>query len=237
MTTTTTTGPAEQAEPPGAAELRERIDATIRTVRRAGQAERFALHALRYRAQARLAARFWDDRDARMAVALERVRDQAARLLPVTVAAAREPEDVAPIVGQLVDQIVGTGTAAADQERRADEAERRAERAEQAAADARHQARALERMLREALTGPEGVRVRGEANLWALWDPARDDGTVPAVSEGYMAELLGVDRLTLRGMYADFLAREQAPTAIDVYIRRARGRLALRLAQLAGWPE
>lgn len=56
-----------------------------------------------------------------------------------------------------------------------------------------------------------------EARLWCLWDPRdpRPDHD-PAVTEGYMAEMLGVDRLTLRGMYNDFLDRHNAQCAMEV---------------------
>ena len=59
-----------------------------------------------------------------------------------------------------------------------------------------------------------------ETHLWCLWDPSdpRPDAE-PACSEGYMAAMLGVDRLTLRTMYQDYLQRHNACCAHEVRLR------------------
>ena len=64
------------------------------------------------------------------------------------------------------------------------------------------------------------------AHLWALYDPHGPN--TPAVTEGYMAEMLGVDRLTLRTLYTDWLAAQNAENATEVLIREAMERLRQR---------
>lgn len=61
------------------------------------------------------------------------------------------------------------------------------------------------------------MNINDESMLWCLWDPSdpRPDHD-PPISEGYLAAMLGVDRVMLRGMYQDFLARHNARCAMEV---------------------
>lgn len=56
-----------------------------------------------------------------------------------------------------------------------------------------------------------------------LWDPYAPDDVpnMPRVSEGFMAEMLGMDRIELRAAYQDFLARHNAQNAREVRVREA----------------
>jgi hypothetical protein len=92
---------------------------------------------------------------------------------------------------------------------------------------------ALAQLLRDvrlmALNARTAPIVFDEVMLWCLYDPRRPEMQgVPQVSEGYMAAMLGVDRLDLRAAYEDFLTRHGAESAIDVRVRQVRERLAGR---------
>lgn len=77
-------------------------------------------------------------------------------------------------------------------------------------------------------SGPlPALAIADEAHLWCLWDPNREDD-FHGKSEGYMARLLGVDRITLRQMYGDFLRREGVRTAFEARMRRMHAAMSQR---------
>lgn len=84
------------------------------------------------------------------------------------------------------------------------------------------------------MTDQTPLIIADETYLWCLWDRDNDHPAFePMVSEGFMAHMLGIDRLELRTRYRDFLERHNAENAHEVKVWQC----AQGLAERCGDPE